>query len=174
MNYLQSATWKPLSPLFITAYKHLIASDKFSKRCFDDILAVNPQDFRCLRDDHDHSVLLAMPIKVTKSSANVFGTMHGGMLLTLVDDCTSFHIIDRLLPKCPGHVSVQLSGNFVSSASVGDEILAVSKIDKLGRSLVYTSIAFYKASSKAAEEALTKAATLERVEDALRVHGNNY
>jgi acyl-coenzyme A thioesterase PaaI-like protein len=167
MNMLRSPVWKPMTPGFLKAYRHLVDTDRFTKRCFDDILKVDPTRFRAIEGSDNHSALFAVPITVTKPSANVLGTMHGGMLMTLVDDCTSFHIIDRLLPRCPGHVSVQLSSNFVSAGVVGEELLGVSSVDKLGKSLVYTSITFYKPASKEAEEILAAACSLAEVRLAL-------
>ena len=101
---------------------------------------------RASQKDHkgrNVSALMLFPFTVESGATNVFGTTHGGMLMTLLDMFTSLHICERLLPETNGHVSVNLNMNFVAAAKKGDKLVGVTRVDKQGKRLVYTTADFF-------------------------------
>lgn len=161
----RSPLFKPIlevNPAFEKVYNILITHDKHARFSYQHCFQYNLHDTRCVTraatsaaaaHHHHHqgdaavaktptTELLLFPFTVTMATTNVFGTLHGGMLMTLVDMCTSFHIGERLLPAMPGHVSVNLSTSFITAAKKDDRVIAVCRVDKLGKRLAYTSVDF--------------------------------
>jgi uncharacterized protein (TIGR00369 family) len=152
----RSTLFKPIlevNPKFEKVFHFLISHDRHARFSFKDCFQYNLEDTRCVvRPGSHHAAaaggggsvteLLLFPFTVTMATTNVFGTLHGGMLMTMVDMCTSFHIAERLLPAMPGHVSVNLSTSFITAAKKDDRVIAVCRVDKLGKKLAYTSVDF--------------------------------
>lgn len=147
----RSPVFKPIlqvNPHFAKVYNALMTHDRYAAFAYNGVLSYKLEDTRCVVGSDKPggplvTQLLLFPFQVTMPSTNVFGTLHGGMLMTMVDMCTSFHIAERLLPGFPGHVSVNLSTNFITAAKRDDRVVAACRVDKMGKRLVYTSIDFY-------------------------------
>ncbi|KPI89557.1 hypothetical protein ABL78_1325 [Leptomonas seymouri] len=60
----------------------------------------------------------------------------------LMDMVTSFHIIMAKFPKTNGHVSLSIQTNHMDKMVCGKTYLVISRIDKMGRRIVYTSVDF--------------------------------
>lgn len=136
-----------VNPQFEQVYKTLLAHDRYASFSYNNCMQYKLEDTHCVvRSDpatgKRTTDLMIFPFTVTMPSTNVFGTLHGGMLMTLIDMCTSFHIAERLLPNMPGHVSVNLSSSFITAAKKDDRVIAVCRVDKLGKRLAYTSVDF--------------------------------
>lgn len=137
-----------------TMWAHLAAQDSFTRWCLDECLGLDAvrsaevatpsahSDATASAPHERHRSIIAFPFSVTAKSANVFATMHGGMLLSLTDILTSLHIIYALQPEAVGHVTMTLDVNFLKSAPVGEQLWAFSRIDKLGGRVVFASIDF--------------------------------
>jgi uncharacterized protein (TIGR00369 family) len=160
---------KPLldvNPKFEVVYKTLLSHDRYAAFSYNTCMKYRLEDTRCVvrKDDvtgKDVSDLLLFPFTVTMASTNVFGTLHGGMLMTLVDVCTSFHIAERLLPNMPGHVSINLSTSFITAAKKDDRVVAVCRVDKLGKRIAYTSVDFLLDSSGPNGKALSSSSHVD-------------
>lgn len=172
----RSSLIKPIldiNPAFATVYTAIVAHDRFSKFAYEGCLKYNVHNTHCVmkkdpRGGKDVTHLMLFPFTVTMASSNVFGTLHGGMLMTLVDMCTSFHIAEQLLPQKYGHVSVNLSTNFLTAAQKDAPLVAVTRVEKLGSRLVYTSVDILLDLPNAATVGRTHPDTADGVEAMLR------
>jgi predicted thioesterase len=63
----------------------------------------------------------------------------------LMDMATSFHIILAALPCKSGHVSLSIQANHMRRMECGRTYLLISRVDKMGRRIVYTSVEFVEA-----------------------------
>lgn len=61
---------------------------------------------------------------------------------TLIDMVTSFHIIIANFPQLNGHVSLSIQANHMGKMECGKTYLVISRVDKMGRRIVYTSVDF--------------------------------
>ena len=89
--------------------------------------------------------LMVFPMEVTNGASNVFKTIHGGMLTSLVDITTSLHLTHYFRPEPVGHVSVSISTQFMKAASCETKIHAVTRLDKVGKSTAFMSVKFVDA-----------------------------
>lgn len=185
-SVISSASLLRRSPLLLPIHQHnpdyrsvhhfLFQHDRFCNFAFQK-LQYDYFDTHCLvkRDPttgKDVTQLMLFPFRVTLPTTNVFGTLHGGMLMTMVDLCTSLHIGERLLPAKPGHVSVNLSTNFITAAQQEDTLVAVTRIDKIGKRLAYTSVDFLldnkRRGSSSSSSSSSSVDTVEAVEEMLQ------
>ncbi|KAF9200566.1 hypothetical protein BGZ49_009186 [Haplosporangium sp. Z 27] len=77
-------------------------------------------------------------LQVEKQHLNRLGGCHGGLLSTIVDIGGSLAIAAEEM-QATG-VSTDLNVSFVSGAKIGDKLSILSKCDKLGGTLAYTSV----------------------------------
>ncbi len=79
---------------------------------------------------------------VEKKHCNFMGNMHGGAISTLIDEMTScvLCINDRDLRQ---HVSIKLDISFMKACFEGEELFLLTKTDKIGRKLGYSSCKIY-------------------------------
>ena len=89
---------------------------------------------------------LLFPLATTPAGANVYGSTHGGLLLSLTDVLTSLHII-HALQRPVIHVSVSLTTNFAAAMPAGADraVVARSRVTRRGRSMVFTTIDYVDA-----------------------------
>ncbi|XP_022919659.2 acyl-coenzyme A thioesterase 13-like [Onthophagus taurus] len=78
-------------------------------------------------------------IKILPEQTNIFHGLHGGFATTLVDVLSSCALLTHEKGEC-GHVSVNLSIDFLKGAKVGDTILIDSKTLKVGKNLAFLSV----------------------------------
>eukprot|EP00933_Yihiella_yeosuensis_P024238 TRINITY_DN18779_c0_g1_i1.p1 TRINITY_DN18779_c0_g1~~TRINITY_DN18779_c0_g1_i1.p1 ORF type:complete len:153 (-),score=29.84 TRINITY_DN18779_c0_g1_i1:92-550(-) len=74
---------------------------------------------------------------VSSEEANLFGTLHGGAIATLVDIISTAALLT--LSDRPG-VSVDLNVSYVTAAPVGEEVEIVGKVLKAGKSVAMTTV----------------------------------
>uniref|UniRef100_F7E0J0 Acyl-coenzyme A thioesterase 13 n=1 Tax=Equus caballus TaxID=9796 RepID=F7E0J0_HORSE len=77
-------------------------------------------------------------MKVEEEHTNKMGTLHGGLIATLVD---SISTVALLLSErgAPG-VSVDMNITYMSPAKMGEDILITAHILKQGKTLAFTSV----------------------------------
>eukprot|EP00760_Papus_ankaliazontas_P006098 PhM_4_TR12896/c0_g1_i1/m.88275/K17362/ACOT13; acyl-coenzyme A thioesterase 13 len=80
--------------------------------------------------------------RVEPEACNMLGFMHGGMYGALADIFTSAHICAELEDEATRHVSVELSTVYCSKAKKGTDVVARTKILRLGRQMAFTSVDF--------------------------------
>lgn len=97
-------------------------------------------------EDRGFAYLLAVPFTVSETVCDVAddGTlcMADGATTVLVDMITSFHIMLASFPAKYGHVSLSIQANHITPLRCGCTYLALSRVDKMGRRIVYTSVDF--------------------------------
>ena len=89
---------------------------------------------------------LAVEVPVVARHANSFGNMHGGALATLVDVVTTAAELGRVGGRRPT-VSVDLSVSYLTGAPVGSTLVVEATVDRLGRSVVFTTARVYRRGS---------------------------
>eukprot|EP00301_Raphidiophrys_heterophryoidea_P013098 c20446_g1_i1.p1 GENE.c20446_g1_i1~~c20446_g1_i1.p1 ORF type:complete len:192 (+),score=53.65 c20446_g1_i1:29-604(+) len=77
-------------------------------------------------------------LKVDKSLANAYDTLHGGAISLLIDVLGTMALL-TLDHKRAG-VSVEMSSTFCAAAKIGDEIVVTGKVLKYGRRLGFTQV----------------------------------
>ncbi|KAI7869331.1 HotDog domain-containing protein [Spinellus fusiger] len=87
--------------------------------------------------DSDASRVVA-ELTVEKYHLNRLGTVHGGLLATVVDIGGSLAIASRGLFATG--VSTDINISYLSSATQGDVLTMVAKCDRLGKTLAFTSV----------------------------------
>lgn len=80
-------------------------------------------------------------LTVEKEHVNIFGTLHGGLIATLVDIITSLAVFAH--PRQGKGVSVNLNVSYLKPAKLGDLIVIEGTTDKAGRTLAYLSCKIY-------------------------------
>ena len=83
-------------------------------------------------------------LTVEASHTNMMGSLHGGCSMTLVDICSTVAMMTIVAPPS---VSVDLSTQFASGASVGDVLRIVSTVDRKGRTLCFTRVQIFNDST---------------------------
>jgi acyl-coenzyme A thioesterase 13 len=78
----------------------------------------------------------AIGLRVLAAHTNYVGIVHGGMLTTLADVALSFHLRKRIEPA-PIVTTISLVTNFLSTARLGDWLLAESVVDRIGNRVGY-------------------------------------
>lgn len=116
--------------------------------------------------DGDGKIECSMVIQ--KQHTNSFGTLHGGLVCTLVDICGTIAIMS-LRPTSPG-VSIDLNTSFMSagqnavagcadffltlcsyavSGQIGEEVTILASVLKFGKSLSFSDVAIRRTSDNA-------------------------
>mmetsp|Transcript_20085 Transcript_20085/g.30201 ORF Transcript_20085/g.30201 Transcript_20085/m.30201 type:complete len:229 (+) Transcript_20085:2-688(+) len=83
---------------------------------------------------------LVVAIRVTDSISNSSGNVHGGALATMVDVLTSA-IMFATDPR--PSVSVDLHVSYLSAAPIGTTLMIESRVDHIGRSMIFGSCRIY-------------------------------
>lgn len=81
---------------------------------------------------------LICEMKVEEQHANKMGTLHGGMIATLVDVISSLALL--CTERGISGVSVDMNITYMSPAKVGEDILITAHVLKEGRSLSFASV----------------------------------
>ncbi|KAI9018190.1 putative PaaI_thioesterase family protein [Hyaloraphidium curvatum] len=89
-----------------------------------------------IKDADDGMVRLSLPVE--KKHANTVGTLHGGVSCTLVDIAGSL-AISSMGDNYQKHVSIDINTTFLKPAPIGSTITVVSKADKVGKTLGFTT-----------------------------------
>ncbi|ORY48843.1 hypothetical protein BCR33DRAFT_11987 [Rhizoclosmatium globosum] len=77
----------------------------------------------------------------SKHMLNYRGGLHGGLIATIIDDCTSWTFIG--INNRTEHVSIDLSVSYVSAAKEGDTIWIVCKSKSVGRTLLFAEASLH-------------------------------
>jgi len=81
----------------------------------------------------DDSDILTVKMPVSKSNSQTFGVLHGGATIALAE--TAAGVASNLLCESDENCfGMQISANHVSSAKIGDTVVAKAKAIHLGRS----------------------------------------
>jgi acyl-coenzyme A thioesterase 13 len=83
-------------------------------------------------------------LAVTDKLGNAYGTLHGGVITTLVDVVGTMALLS--VDPLRAGVSVELSTSFVSAAKVGESVRVVGKVVKTGKSLGFTQVDIFRTS----------------------------
>lgn len=100
-----------------------------------------------------HKVIFKFTVQ--DDMCNRSGTMHGGALMTLVDDTTTIALLAGD-PQTRGQVTSNLDTRFLSPAQPGDELTVIARNDKFGKSVGFCSCEIYKESVLVALASHTK------------------
>ncbi|KAL1785286.1 acyl-coenzyme A thioesterase 13 [Sigmodon hispidus] len=81
---------------------------------------------------------LICEMKVEEQHANKYGTLHGGLTATLIDNISTVALMctERGVPG----VSVDMNITYMSPAKIGEEILITAHILKQGKTLAFASV----------------------------------
>ncbi|ORZ29335.1 HotDog domain-containing protein [Catenaria anguillulae PL171] len=85
--------------------------------------------------DAAHNTLVAQLV-VGDKHLNTWGTLHGGMIATLVDVITSIAICEAGHPTTG--MSVELSASYVKAAPNGSTIVVVAEVERIGGNLAFS------------------------------------
>mgnify|MGYP001563460822 FL=1 len=168
----------PIDPVSQSVWQWLLSNDPFTRDCMSQVgWADTPVSLVCSRDTQplvevvtSRDSVTATPVrrwlrfhlKCCTGATNIFGTMHGGVLLTLTDILTSMHMMhDSVQPESvsvgdgcrasrhpatltslPLHVSVSLSTKFVAAVPEASSVIAVTELSKVGKRLIYSNVEF--------------------------------
>lgn len=80
---------------------------------------------------------IKMKTQVVKDWLNPLKIMHGGIMVTLMDEAMG--ICGYTLNSEHGYATINLTADFFSSAKEGDEIFIYGKIEKKGRQLIHAT-----------------------------------
>jgi len=75
---------------------------------------------------------------VTPALANSWGTLHGGAVATLVDILGTLALVAK--DKDKAGVSVEINVSYVGPARLGERVVAVGQVLKLGRTMGFTAV----------------------------------
>ncbi|KAI8802553.1 HotDog domain-containing protein [Cladochytrium replicatum] len=78
---------------------------------------------------------------VQTQHTNAYGTLHGGIIASLIDICSSGAAI--ALADTPFGVSVELSSTYIAAAKEGEVVRVESVCHKVGKSVGFTSTTIY-------------------------------
>ena len=81
-------------------------------------------------------------LRVENSFCNLFGTMHGGAICTLVDTTTTV-VISAFDKSNRSNVSVELSTQYLNPVNNNTDILILCKVPKIGKTLAYSYAEIY-------------------------------
>lgn len=159
---LSSPLWVPaatFNPMMLGGFQLICKIDKFGGPLIHSKFKITPDDFHVIGVTPDvvsvasptgstaggnplpFPYLIAVPFTVPPSACDDDGEMAFGAIQALTDMITSFHIMMALFPETNGHVSVSIQSNQCGAPMrSGQRYIAVSKIDKMGRRLVYTAV----------------------------------
>ncbi|TPX33073.1 hypothetical protein SmJEL517_g03908 [Synchytrium microbalum] len=85
------------------------------------------------------SIYLLTPLYLMGLSQNGFGTLHGGAIGIFIDALGSLAIASNG-PAYAAHVSVDINTTFIAGANLGEILELEGVVDKLGKSLAFTSV----------------------------------
>ena len=112
----------------LAAWRALLAKDTYGTMSLE-LVGCNPLlQAHASRD----GTTLAFPMLCTNGAANVFNTMHGGELLSLVDMVTSLHFVHSVAGDKP-HATSHLGTQFLRAVPVGAELVALTTMRREGR-----------------------------------------
>lgn len=152
--------WVPVLqvfPKYTSMYDVVRSIDHHGIKLLDDILALQPQDGLVFMKPipvspvtpntttmplkgHIFPFAMAWPFTITKETTDENGFLAHGALITLTDMLTSLHLMLALLPQFVGHVSVSMQSNTVRPMREGETIVAVTRVDKMGKRLLFSSM----------------------------------
>ncbi|KAI8801227.1 HotDog domain-containing protein [Cladochytrium replicatum] len=78
---------------------------------------------------------------VLPDHSNAYGTIHGGIIASLVDICSAGAVI--ALADTPFGASIDMSTTYISAAKEGETVRIESICHKAGRTLAFTSTELY-------------------------------
>ncbi|KAK9480796.1 HotDog domain-containing protein [Lipomyces japonicus] len=108
--------------------------------------------------------LVKMELTIEKEHTNRLEILHGGTIASLVDLGGSLAVSSRGLFSTG--VSTDLNVTYLSSGGkIGDHVLIESRCHKLGKTLAFTTVEFYKPSTK---ELLARGTHTKYVANALK------
>ncbi|CAD2220924.1 thioesterase superfamily protein [Angomonas deanei] len=113
------------------------------------------------------AALVAFTATVGESACDATGHLSIGHITSLNDTLNSYHVMERLYPDLSIHVSVSLQSQLLRPIPVGEKIVVISTIDKMGKNLVYCKSDFYLDRPMAATEKVSPITTVREVKQAL-------
>lgn len=87
-----------------------------------------------------------MEMEVKEEHLNNGGTLHGGMICTIVDSVSTYAIATTKDNKFG--VSTDLNVSFVSAAFPGEKVIIKSQVLRTGKNLAYADVNIYKPDGK--------------------------
>ncbi|RNF21081.1 thioesterase superfamily protein [Trypanosoma conorhini] len=159
---LEGVAWMPLLqvfPNYMNIYAHLRTIDKFGIRLLEEQLLLDQNRvFVTMRPvpvtqapgpQQNFPYAMAWPVTVTAAVTEGDGVLSQGAVLALTDMLTSLHLMLAFMPTPVGHVSVSMQCNRMQTIREGDALLVVTRIDKMGKRLVFTTAEFLRSMSPA-------------------------
>ncbi|KAI8038974.1 acyl-coenzyme A thioesterase 13-like [Drosophila gunungcola] len=73
-------------------------------------------------------------LKVDQDHVNWYKTLHGGYIMTLVDNITTYALMSK--PCHPG-VSVDVNLSFLNGAKLGDDVVIQDNLSRVGKYLAF-------------------------------------
>ncbi|EKG02154.1 hypothetical protein TCSYLVIO_006832 [Trypanosoma cruzi] len=159
---LENVVWAPVMqvfPNYLDIHAQLRGLDNFGFRLLEEQLQMVLQDvFVAVERPPTNSAqgqkpkfpyAMAWPIRITPAVTEGDGTLSQGAVLAITDMFTSFHAMLALLPSHPGHVSVSMQCNRMQTIREKDAIIVVTRIDKIGNRLIFTTAEFLRSMSPA-------------------------
>lgn len=117
---------------------------------------------------------LAVPFTVTSSACGAIAAgsrrpLSGGFATNTSDSLNSLHVMERLLPGMPIHVSVCLQVQQQRTVYEGDQLVIVSCIDKIGKRMAYCKTDFFLDEEKAPSSIAKAEQQIQTVDDLEKV-----
>ncbi|RNF02853.1 thioesterase superfamily protein [Trypanosoma rangeli] len=154
---LEGVQWRPVLqvfPNYVNICAHLRSVDKFGTRLLEEQLLLN-QNHVCVAMKPIPSTLppgpqqnfpyaMVWPITITSAVTEASGVLSQGAVLALTDMLTSLHVMLAFMPTPVGHVSVSMQSNRMQIIREEDTILVITRIDKMGKRLVFTTAEFIR------------------------------
>lgn len=180
--------WVPVlkhNPMYAEGVERFLRNNPMSTRVAA-TLGLRPDNmFVALEPDERHpekkvARLMAIPFVVTPSACG--SQLHtggrrplsGGFATNTSDSLNSLHVMERLLPGMPIHVSVCLQVQQQRSLYVGDRVVIISSIDKIGKRMAYCKTDFYLDPLEVPAQVEKEEKKIQTVDDLERVLREGY
>ncbi|KAI7899490.1 HotDog domain-containing protein [Cokeromyces recurvatus] len=119
-------------------------SPKFVQKVLDSFMSVGGYDslvLSGLKILHSENGKLSAEFQVENKHLNRLGTVHGGLLATAVDVAGSLAIATKGLYATG--ISTDINISYIQSAKRGETITIEARVDKLGKTLAFTTVEMY-------------------------------
>eukprot|EP00796_Vickermania_ingenoplastis_P004025 gene4025-2879_t len=174
--------WVPVlqhNPMFENGVERFLHNNPMSTRIASTLRLRPDKMFVALEPDSRDPLkrvprLLAIPFEVTRSAcAEAMGSgrrpISSGFATNTSDSLNSLHVMERLLPHMPIHVSVCLQVQQHQRLYEGDRVVIVSCIDKIGKRIAYCRTDYYVDQDTAPKEVEKAEQQITTIDDLLEV-----
>ena len=106
----------------------------YAKNIHKNLELLETDPYKLIKDPNTE---VLFKFRVTEDLCNVFNTMHGGAVSTLIDVTTTI-AISGLDEGLRHNVSVDLSTQFINPIKIDSNVFVLCKIPKIGKNITYS------------------------------------